>query len=85
MLAELGHLSLCLTKDHKKYNEAERAYWAHTKAQGKRRFTVREMAFNIILWLGIAVVLPFTDRPVRPLRSVASVAVVMLPIFLLGG
>ncbi len=73
------------TKDHKKYNEAERAYWAHTKAQGKRRFIVREMAFNIILWLGITGVLPFTDRPVRTPRSVASMAVVMLPIFMLGG
>jgi len=82
----LGYLFTMFKKDYKKYNEAERAYWAHTKAQGKRRFVLREMVFNIILWLGITVLVGFTDRP-RPnsLRSVASLAIVMLPIFLLGG
>jgi hypothetical protein len=73
-------------KDYKKYNEAERDFWAQTKAQGERRFILREMVFNIILWPGITAVLPFADRP-RPssLRSVVLTAVVMLPIFWLGG
>jgi hypothetical protein len=48
----LGYLFTMFKKDCKKYNEAEREYWAHTKARGKRRFILREMAFNIILWLG---------------------------------
>ena len=73
-------------KDYKKYNEAERECWDQTKAQGKRLFILREMVFNIIIWLGITAILPFTERP-RPssVRSVALTAVVMLPIFLLGG
>ncbi len=71
-------------KDYKKYNEAERAYWVHTKAQGKRRFIVREMIFNIILWLGITVLVGFRDRS-NSVRSVASLAIVTLPVFLLGG
>lgn len=73
-------------RDYKKHNEAERAYWAHTKAQGKRRFIVREMVFNIILWVGITAVVGFTDRPrTSSVQSVASLALVTLPIFLLGG
>jgi len=73
-------------KDYKKYNEAEREYWAQTRAQGKRRFILREVVFNIILWLGITAVVGFTglSRPFS-VRSVALTAVVMLPVFLLGG
>ena len=70
--------------DYKKRNEAERAHWADTKAQGNRRFILREILFNIILWLGIAIVLPFTDRP-RPWQSLALTSIIILPIFLLGG
>lgn len=71
-------------KDYKKYNEAERLYWAQTRAQGKRRFVFREMVLNIILWLGITVVLGFTERPTS-VQSIASTAIIMLPVFLLGG
>ena len=83
---KLGYLLTMFKKDYKKYNEAERNYWAQTKAEGKRRFILREMVFNIILWPGITAVVGFTDRP-RPIsvRSVASTAIVMLPVFLLGG
>ena len=73
-------------KNYKKHNEAERAYWAETRAQGKKRFMFREMVFNIILWLAITVIVGFTDRPQpNTVRSVASLAIVTLPIFLLGG
>lgn len=71
--------------DYKKYNEAERAYWAQAKVQGKRRFILHEMLFNIILWVGVTVVLPFTDRPRPSLQSLSRIAITMLPIFLLGG
>ena len=71
-------------KDYKKYNEAERLYWAQTREQGKRRFILREMVLNIILWLGITVVLGFTERPAS-VQSIASLAIIMLPVFLLGG
>lgn len=71
-------------KDYKKYNEAERLYWAQTRAQGKRRFIFREMVLNIILWLGITVVVGFTERPAS-VQSVTSLAVITLPFFLLGG
>ena len=73
-------------KDYRKYNEAERRYWEHTKAQGIRRFIVREILFNIILWLGITALVGFRDRPrSNSLRFVASLAIVTLPVFLLGG
>ena len=68
-------------KDYKKYNEAERLYWAQTRAQGKSRFIFREMVLNIIL---CTVVLGFTERPAS-VQSIASLAVIMLPFFLLGG
>jgi len=73
-------------KDYKKYNEAEREYWAQTRPQVKRRFILREMIFNITLWPGITVVVGFTDHP-RPfsLWSLALTAIVMLPVLLLGG
>ena len=71
--------------DYKKYNEAQRDYWAHTKAQGKRRFIVREVEFNIILWLGVTILVGFTDRPHPSVRSAALTAMIMLPVFLLGG
>lgn len=67
-------------------NQAVGAYSAQTKTQRKRRFILRDMVSNIILWLGITVVVGFTDHP-RPnsVRSVATLAIVMLPIILLGG
>jgi hypothetical protein len=41
---------------------------------------------KIILWVGITGVVGFTDRPhLYSVRSVASLAFVTLPIFLLGG
>jgi len=42
------------------------------------------MIFSIILWLGITVVLGFTERPAS-LQSVASLAIIMLAFSLLGG
>ena len=71
-------------KNYRKHNESERAFWAQTKAQGKRRFIVREMIFNMILWLGVTAIVGFKDRPFS-VWSIASTAFVLLPVFLLGG
>ena len=71
-------------KDFKNYNEAEREYWTQTKAKGKRRFILRAMVFNIILWLVIIGVVTFTHQ-LSAVWQVASTGIVMLPIFLLGG
>jgi fumarate reductase subunit C len=72
--------------NYKKYNEAEREYWAQAKAQGKRQFILREIVFNIILWLAITVAIGFTDRSgSASVWSVAFTAIVLLPICLLGG
>ena len=82
----LGYLFTMFKKDYRKYNQAEREYWAQTKAQGKRRFILREMVFNIILWLVVTAVVGFIDRSrLSSARSIASTGIVMLPIFLLGG
>jgi hypothetical protein len=44
------------------------------------------MVVNIILWVGITAVVDFTDRSrLSSVWSVASNALVMLPVFLLGG
>jgi|SRR5579864_2211723 len=81
----LDYLFTRLKMDYRRYNEAEREYWAYTKAQGKRRFILREIIFNIILWLGVTIVVDLTDRPYPSVRSVAITAAIMLPVFLLGG
>ena len=83
---DLAYLPTMFKKDYKKYNEAERAYWSQTKVQGKGRFILREMVSNIILWLGVTAVVSFTDsHRFSSVWSVASTALVMLPVFLLGG
>ena len=72
--------------DYRRYNEAEREYWAYTKAQGKRRFILRELRFNIILWLAITVIIGLTDHSgSASVWSVAFTAIVLLPICVLGG
>jgi len=73
-------------KEYKKYNEAERAYWAQAKARGKRRFILREMVVNTTLWLGITAVVGFADRShSSSVWLVGSTALIMLPLVWLGG
>jgi hypothetical protein len=65
-----------------------REEWLQSKTKGKKRFIWREMLWSLPLWLGIVVVVPaleaYRDHSDFSVRSTAFIALIMLPIFLLG-
>ena len=77
----------------RRHNDAEinrlmREAWLQTKMQGKKRFIWREMLWSLPLWLSIVFVVPaieaYKEHSPFSFLSTAFIALIMLPIFLLG-
>ena len=66
--------------------DVNKKMWLQAKEQGRRKFILREVLQNLLLWAVIVPLVILSDRPHSfSVRETFQLAVFMFPIFFLAG